>query len=371
MLATLILEDGTVLKGKSFGAQGTSIGEIVFNTSMVGYQEILTDPSYANQIIVMTYPEIGNYGLNDDDFESEKPRCKGFIVKNSCENDSHYKSRQNISTYLKNHNIIGIEGLDTRLLTKKIREFGVMNCLITTENTDNNLSEKMAQLNAYAPNKDVVLEVSRKKAELLCESGDINLALIDYGCKTGITDSLIKRGCKITAFPADVDSETILRGNFDSVFLSNGPGNPADCEIELRTIEGLIGKVPIFGICLGYQLLSIALGAKTYKLKYGHRGANHPVINLLTRRVMMTSQNHGYAVDTASLTKIMEATYKNLNDDTLEGFRSESLKIEAVQFHPEANPGPTDAAVIFDDWIQKMREYKKAPVRKAEEMASL
>ncbi len=372
MLATLILEDGTVLRGKSFGAQGTSVGEIVFNTSMVGYQEILTDPSYANQIIVMTYPEIGNYGLNDDDFESEKPRCKGFIVKNSCVNDSHYKSRQNISTYLKSHGIIGIEGLDTRLLTKKIREFGTMNCLITTENVDNNnLSEKMEQLNAYEANKDVVLEVSPENSFVLNENGDVNLAMIDYGCKTGITDSLCARGCKITVFPANVDSETILRGNFDSVFLSNGPGNPADCKIEVQTLENLIGKIPLFGICLGYQLLSIVLGAKTYKLKYGHRGANHPVVNLLDKKVMMTSQNHGYAVDMDSLTKIMEPTYKNLNDDTLEGFRSESLKIEAVQFHPEANPGPTDAAVIFDDWVQKMREYKKAPVRKAEEMASL
>ena len=372
MFATLILEDGTVLNGKSFGAEGTSMGEIVFNTSMVGYQEILTDPSYANQIIVMTYPEIGNYGLNDDDFESENPRCKGFIVKNSCENDSHYKSRQNISTYLKKHGIIGIEGLDTRFLTKKIREFGVMNCLITTENVDNdNLSEKMALLNSYKPNRDIVLEVSCPKMQQLNHEGDINLALIDYGCKTGITDSLAKRGCKITVFPADTDAETILAGGFDSVFLSNGPEDPADCTSEIKTLENLIGKMPIFGICLGYQLLSIVLGAKTYKLKYGHRGANHPVLNLLDKKVMMTSQNHGYAVDASSLTKIMEATYKNLNDDTLEGFRSESLKIDAVQFHPEANPGPTDAAVIFDEWVAKMREYKKTPVRKAEEMASL
>ncbi len=372
MIGTLILEDGTVLKGKTFGAEGTSIGEIVFNTSMVGYQEILTDPSYANQVIVMTYPEIGNYGINDDDFESEKPRCRGFIVKNSCENDSHYKSRQNISTYLKKHNIIGIEGFDTRFLTKKIREKGVMNCLITTECVDNNnLSEKMALLNSYKPNRDIVLEVSCGSVREMNQSGGINLALIDYGCKTGIIDSLIRRGCKITVFPANVDSETILRGNFDCVFLSNGPGDPADCILEIKTLENLVGKIPIFGICLGYQLLSIVLGAKTYKLKYGHRGANHPVINLYTKRVMMTSQNHGYAVDTGSLTKIMDATYKNLNDDTLEGFKSESLKIEAVQFHPEANPGPVDAAVIFDEWVKKMHEYKKAPVRKAEEVASL
>lgn len=372
MLATLILEDGTILRGESFGAEGTSVGEIVFNTSMVGYQEILTDPSYANQVIVMTYPEIGNYGLNDDDFESEKPRCLGFIVKNSCENDSHYKSRQNISKYLKNHGIIGIQGLDTRFLTRKIREKGVMNCLLTTENVDDtNLSEKMAVLNGYVPNPDVVLEVSPKESYKIGTSGDINLALIDYGCKTGIMDSLIQRGCNITVFPANTSAETILAGNFDALFLSNGPGNPADCKVELETLNNLIGKLPIFGICLGYQLLSIVLGAKTYKLKYGHRGANHPVVNLFTKKVMMTSQNHGYAVDMATLTKIMDPTYKNLNDDTLEGFKSESLKIEAVQFHPEANPGPVDAAVIFDDWVQKMHEYKKAPIRKAEEMAGL
>jgi len=372
MLATLILEDGTVLKGNSFGASGTKIGEIVFNTSMVGYQEILTDPSYANQIITMTYPEIGNYGLNEDDFESEKPRCHGFIVKNSCAHESHYKSVENISTYLKKHGIIGIEGLDTRFLTRKIREFGVMNCLITTDEvTSDNLSEKMMMLNSYNPDRDVVLAVSSDKIRKINSDGDINLALIDYGCKTGIIESLIKRGCNVTVFPADTDSERILAGGFDCVFLSNGPGDPADCRIELETLNGLIGKLPIFGICLGYQLLSIALGAKTYKLKYGHRGANHPVVNLLTGKVMMTSQNHGYAVDTSSLTKIMDATYKNLNDGTLEGFSSKSLKIEAVQFHPEANPGPVDAAEIFDMWVQKMREYKMAPVRKAEEMARL
>lgn len=372
MLATLLLEDGTVLKGESFGAEGTSMGEIVFNTSMIGYQEILTDPSYANQVIVMTYPEIGNYGLNDFDFEAENPSCKGFIVKSACKNESHYNSRQNISTYLKRHNIIGIEGVDTRLLTKKIRERGVMNCLITTDNVDNdNLSEKMMLLNSYKPNRDIVLEVSGQKTYTVNPGGDINLALIDYGCKQGIIDSLAARGCRITVFGADVNAETILRGGFDSLFLSNGPGDPADCVIEMETLQNLVGKLPIFGICLGYQLLSIVLGAKTYKLKYGHRGANHPVVNLFTRKVMMTSQNHGYAVDEGTLTKIMDATYKNLNDGTMEGFRSESLKIEAVQFHPEANPGPTDAAVIFDDWTAKMREYKKVPVRKADEMVKL
>lgn len=372
MFATLILEDGTCLKGKSFGAYGTRVGEIVFNTSMSGYQEILTDPSYANQIIVMTYPEIGNYGLNSEDFESLRPECLGFIVKHACKHDSHYKSGQNIENYLKDKGIIGIEGLDTRFLTKKIRENGTMNCLITTDEVnERNLVEKMAELRAYKADKDIVLRVSRKNSEKLNFDGEINLALIDYGCKTGITDSLIKRGCKVTAFPASVDADTILNGGFDCLFLSNGPGDPADCKQEIETLEKLTGKLPIFGICLGYQLMSIVLGAKTYKLKYGHRGGNHPVVNLFSKRVMMTSQNHGFAVDEKTLPKIADATYKNLNDGTLEGFKSDSLKIEAVQFHPEANPGPTDAAVIFDDWVNKMKEYKKAPVRKAVEVAAL
>ncbi len=372
MLAALILEDGTVLRGESFGAEGTSMGEIVFNTSMAGYQEILTDPSYANQVIVMTYPEIGNYGINETDSESEKPRCKGFIVKNWCKNESHYKSGKNISEYLKEHGIIGISGIDTRFLTKKIREKGTMNCLITTENVDeNNITSKMAQLDLYTTDRDVVFKVSSNKIRRVNDFGDINLALIDYGCKTGIIDSLIRRGCRVTVFPANTEANTILDGKFDCIFLSNGPGNPADCEFEINTLHNLIGKLPIFGICLGYQLLSIVLGAKTYKLKYGHRGANHPVVNLLNKKVMMTSQNHGYAVDTESLTKIMDATYQNLNDGTLEGFKSNSLKIDAVQFHPEANPGPTDAAVIFDEWVEKMRKYKKIPLRKADEVANL
>lgn len=373
MLTTLILEDGSVYKGNHFGAVGTKIGEIVFNTSMTGYQEILTDPSYANQIIIMTYPEIGNYGINDEDFESKKPECLGFVVKSNCINESHYKSRETLSEYLNRNNIIGIEGIDTRSLVIKIREKGTMRCMITTDEIkdDDELTKRIGEVCVYKGNKDIVFDVTTNEKYVVNPDGHIDLALIDYGCKSGIINSLAKRGCRITVYPASVTSSEILTAGHKNLFLSNGPGDPADCTQELKTIEELVGKIPIFGICLGYQLLSIALGAKTYKLKYGHRGGNHPVINLQTDKVMVTSQNHGYAVDTETLSGIMQATYKNLDDDTLEGFSAERLKIYAVQFHPEAKPGPNDAAVIFDEWLKLMEEYQKNPTRKAEDMANV
>lgn len=373
MQTTLILEDGTVYKGEHFGAVGTKIGEIVFNTSMTGYQEILTDPSYANQIIVMTYPEIGNYGINSEDFESKKPECLGFVVKNNCEKESHYKSEKTLSNYLCENGIIGIQGIDTRSLVIKIREKGTMRCMLTTDNVISNddITSKIAQVCTYIPDKDVVLKVSTKEKYTVNEDGEIDLALIDYGCKSGIINSLVERGCKVTVYPANVGANEILSNGHKNLFLSNGPGDPADCAIELKTIQELIGKIPVFGICLGYQLLAISLGAKTYKLKYGHRGGNHPVINLLNEKVMVTSQNHGYAVDTNTLSGIMRPTYKNLDDNTLEGFSAERLKIYALQFHPEANPGPNDAAVIFDEWIELMKDFQKNPIRKANDMANV
>ncbi len=373
MHATLILEDGSVYKGQHFGAVGTQIGEIVFNTSMTGYQEILTDPSYANQIIVMTYPEIGNYGINQEDFESIAPKCLGFVVKNNCLNKSHYKSNETLSSYLERNGIVGIFDIDTRSLVIKIREKGTMRCMVTTENieSEDKLTEMIARVCVHKPDKDVVLNVSTKEKYIVNPKGEIDLALIDYGTKSGIVNSLAQRGCKVTVYPASVSAEEILQGNHSSLFLSNGPGDPADCVLELDTIEKLVGKIPIFGICLGYQLLSIALGAKTYKLKYGHRGGNHPVISLQNETVMVTSQNHGYAVDVNTLSGIMQPTYKNLDDDTLEGFSAERLKIYAVQFHPEAKPGPDDAAVIFDEWIEKMKEFQKTPIRKADDMLNV
>lgn len=355
MKANLLLEDGTKFEGESFGAEGINFGELVFNTSMTGYQEILTDPSYAGQIITMTYPEIGNYGINDDDFESESPAARGFIVKNYCERDSHYKSAQTLSNYLKKNKIVGITGIDTRALTRKIREKGCMNCVVTTKEISENLEKELSQ---YKSDKDIVLSVTRKDIKRLPNSG-IKMAFIDYGAKGNIIENLHQKGCDLTIFPADVTSEEILSGDFEAVFLSNGPGDPEDVTYSIETIKELAGKLPIFGICLGHQILSIVLGAKTYKLKYGHRGGNHPVINLQTKKVMMTSQNHSYAVDETTLPHNAIVTYKNLNDGTIEGLSYPVLNIESVQFHPEAAPGPTDANEIFDSWIEKVKGKKE------------
>lgn len=359
MKAILIIEDGTIYEGESFGAEGTSFGELVFNTSMTGYQEILTDPSYADQIITMTYPEIGNYGINADDFESEKPACKGFIVKNNCENDSHYKSKETIAQYLKRNNIIGISNIDTRALTRKIREKGCMNCVITTKDVTDDLKNALSQ---YKTDKNIVLSVTRKKIEklpALSNATGIKMAFIDYGAKGNIIENLRQKGCDLTIFPANATTEDILSGGFDAVFLSNGPGDPEDVTYSIEMIKEIIGKLPIYGICLGHQILSLVLGAKTYKLKYGHRGGNHPVINLQTNKVMMTSQNHSYAVDESTLPQNAVVTYKNLNDGTIEGLSYPVLNIESVQFHPEAAPGPTDANEIFDSWINKMKKVRE------------
>jgi carbamoyl-phosphate synthase small subunit len=308
----------------------------------------------------MTYPEIGNYGINDDDFESEKPAAKGFIVKNYCENDSHYKSQQTLSKYLKKNEIVAISAIDTRSLVRKIREKGSMKCVVTTKE----ISEKLKnELSKYKQDKDIVLKVTRKSIEKRPNSG-VKMAFIDYGAKQNIIENLSKKGCDLTIFPANVTSEKILEGNFEAVFLSNGPGDPQDVTFAIQTVKELTGKLPIFGICLGYQILSIVLGAKTYRLKYGHRGGNHPVINLQTNKIMMTSQNHSYAVEEANLPKNMIVTYKNLNDDTLEGFSYPILNIEGVQFHPEAAPGPMDANEIFDTWIGKIKKVKEEKCQK-------
>ena len=356
-MGTLILQDGTVLKGESFGAIGGYEGEIVFNTSMTGYQEILTDPSYAKQIIVMTYPEIGNYGINDFDFESNNPALVGFVVKNACKNESHYKSRENISGYLKSKNIVALEGIDTRSLVKKIREAGTMSAFVTSNDLDDDfISKKINEIQDFKIKSDIILDVSCKSKYIFNPKGKVNLAFIDYGAKKGILASLAKRNCRITVFPASVSANEILENNYDALFLSNGPGDPADFIFQISQIKQLVGKISIFGICLGYQLLALASGAETYKLKYGHRGANHPVINLENNKVMITSQNHGYAVDIKSITKSMRPTYKNLNDGTLEGFEISGLGVYAVQFHPEANPGPEDASVIFDEWVNIMKK---------------
>ncbi len=354
----LILENGMIFEGESIGAEGTSYGEIVFNTSMVGYQEILTDPSYAGQTIVMTYPEIGNYGINKDDFESGKIHARGFIVKNMCEHESHYKSYISLSEYLKQNNIIGLKGIDTRYLTQIIRNHGAMNCAITTGDITPEIKAKMRE---YRISKDITLEVTTYKVEKFSGSG-IKLAIIDMGIKKSILDNFKALNCNITVYPADVKAEEIINEGFDAVLISNGPGNPEDAVQTIETAKNLLGKVKLFGICLGHQILSLALGAKTFKLKYGHRGGNHPIINTKTGEIFITSQNHSYAVDTESLPDYVKAAYINLNDNTIEGIECEKYDVKTVQFHPELTAGPYDANKIIIKWIQEAEQETKITV---------
>lgn len=348
----LILENGMIFEGESIGADGTSYGEIVFNTAMVGYQEVLTDPSYAGQTIVMTYPEIGNYGINKDDFESGRIYAKGFIVKNLCEHESHYKSFISLSDYLKQNNIVGLKGVDTRYLTQIIRNNGSMNCAITTGDITPEIKSKIKE---YKISKDVTLDVTTYKVEKFSGTG-IKLAVIDMGIKKSIIDNLKSLNCNITVFPANVKANDILSNKFDALLISNGPGNPEDAVQTIETAKSLLGKIPIFGICLGHQILSLALGGKTFKLKYGHRGGNHPVMNIKTNEIFITTQNHSYAVDSESLPSCAEVTYINLNDNTVEGIYSEKYNVTTVQFHPELTAGPYDANKVISNWIDNIEK---------------
>ena len=350
----LVLENGMIFEGESIGTEGTSYGEIVFNTSMVGYQEILTDPSYAGQTIVMTYPEIGNYGINRDDFESGKIHAKGLIVKNMCEHESHYKSCLSLTDYLKQNNIIALKGIDTRYLTQIIRNNGAMNCVLTTEELTQEMKEKMLE---YKISKDITLDVTTYKTFKIAGSG-INLAIIDMGIKNSILENFKNLNCNITVFPADVSAEEILKDNFDAVLISNGPGNPENAVKTITTTKELLGKVRLFGICLGHQIISLALGAKTFKLKYGHRGGNHPIQNTQTKEIFVTAQNHSYAVDIESLPENIKTTYINLNDNTIEGISCDEYKVKTVQFHPELTAGPYDANKIMTRWIEETEKDK-------------
>ena len=368
MKAILLLEDGTVFRGTSFGAKGLKCGEVVFNTSMAGYQEILTDPSYNEQIVTMTYPLIGNYGTNKADWESRKIFAGGFIVKENCDYPSNWRNTESLGDYLKANNIVGLEGIDTRALVKHIREEGAMRGVVSS--TEFKLAELKKKLDQYPGlvGRDIVKNVTTKKPydwdtgvtdvlpdEQRMPTKKFKVVAFDFGVKYNILRLLRSHGCDVHVVPASTSAKEVMARKPDGVFLSNGPGDPAPVDYAVQTIRELLGKIPIFGICLGHQLLALALGAKTYKLKFGHRGANHPVKNLHTGKMEITSQNHGFCVDMDSLAKQdVELTHLNLNDNTNEGFSCRNLNAFSVQYHPEASPGPHDSNYLFQDFIDLM-----------------
>lgn len=382
MKAIIALQDGTIYEGNSFGAPGTTWGEVVFNTGMTGYQEILTDPSYAGQIVTLTYPLVGNYGTADEFTESDLPKVRGFIVREAFTRGSGFEvrgsnkdeglgldiqgsnkgtdlgfyiqGREALDNYLKQNNIIAIEGIDTRSLTRKIRQYGVMKGAISTEYSGGELL-KMLKTWPEVETLDLVREVTTKRAYTRTGGIGPEVALLDLGVKKDIVESLARRGCRVTILPADTPAEKILSCDFDGVLLSNGPGDPRKAVYAINTTRKLLGKIPVFGICLGHQILALALGGSTYKLKFGHRGSNHPVKDLKKDRVFMTSQNHGYAVDDKSLEGKARITFINANDGTVEGLEIPGLAAFSVQFHPEASPGPTDAAYLFDEFLERIK----------------
>ncbi|MCX7772678.1 MAG: carbamoyl phosphate synthase small subunit [Clostridia bacterium] len=357
MKAILALDDGTQFFGEAFGVTGTCVGEIVFNTGMTGYQEVLTDASYAGQIVTMTYPLIGNYGVNEDDQESTKPQVKGFIVRELCEEPSNWRSKETLNDYLTRYSIIGIQGIDTRALTRILREKGTMNGVISTD-PNFKLEDWMQKIHQYTIEKPVD-EVTTKEV-VKYEGNGHKVALLDYGVKTNIIRSLRKRGCEVHVMPASSTAEEILNMNPDGIMLSNGPGDPKDCDYQIDVLKDLLGKKPIFGICLGHQLTALACGGDTGKLKYGHRGGNHPVKDLSKDRTYITSQNHGYAVLADKLDpKKAVVSHINMNDGTVEGVRYLDTPTFTVQFHPEASPGPMDTAYLFDEFITLMDKFKK------------
>ena len=352
--AILLLADGRIFEGKSFGYQGETTGEVCFNTGMTGYQEILTDPSYCRQIVTMTSPHIGNYGINEEDIESENIQVAGFAIKEETMTPSNWRSTQSLGEYLKKNKIVGIKEIDTRSLTRHIRDKGAMNGIISSNDLDTQSLEKKLKEFPDMNGLDLAKDVTTQKKYKWPGKGQYKVAVIDFGIKKNILRLLSDAGCELTVFPASIKAEDILSFEPDGVFLSNGPGDPLAVTYGIETVKKLLGKVPLFGICLGHQILALALGASTFKLKFGHRGINHPVRNNEKNTVEITSQNHGFAVDLDSLPPNVISTHINLNDNTSGGIRCTDIPAFSVQYHPESSPGPHDSRYLFNQFIEMM-----------------
>ena len=352
--AVLLLDDGKLFKGTTFGATGQSIGEVCFNTGMTGYQEILTDPSYAKQIVTMTAPHIGNYGVNSEDIESEKIQISGFVIKEESTFPSSWRSEMSLGDYLRKQNIVGIKNIDTRALTRHIRDNGAMNGIISSTTDNKNKLTSKLKSSPSMTGLDLAKIVSTKNIYDWSDKGEYRVAAIDFGIKRNILRLLEEFNCQVTVFPANATAKDILSFDPDGVFLSNGPGDPAAVEYGIETVKQILGEKPIFGICLGHQILAIALGAKTFKLKFGHRGINHPVKNMVEKTIEITSQNHGFAVDLESLPKNVISTHINLNDNTSAGIESIDYPAFSVQYHPESSPGPHDSRYLFKKFVRMM-----------------
>ncbi len=350
----LLLADGRIFQGRSFGYQGETVGEVCFNTGMTGYQEILTDPSYCKQIVTMTSPHIGNYGINEEDVESENIQVAGFVIKEETMTPSNWRSTQSLGEYLKKNKIVGIKEIDTRSLTRHIRDKGAMNGIISSNDLDIQSLDKKLKKFPDMNGLDLAKDVTTQKKYKWPGKGRYKVAVIDFGIKKNILRLLSDIGCELTVFPASIKAEDILSFEPDGVFLSNGPGDPLAVTYGIETVKKLLGKVPLFGICLGHQILALALGASTFKLKFGHRGINHPVRNNEKNTVEITSQNHGFAVDLDSLPPNVISTHINLNDNTSGGIRCTDIPAFSVQYHPESSPGPHDSRYLFNQFIEMM-----------------